>query len=224
MKRVFTITIISILSICFILAGVFISRAYVLPTKTVMSSMMIAGMSKNELIYKADLIIKGKVGNIISCEWSNPDNVLGTEINNDIKTYVSVEILEVYKGTPYNVNSVVVAIEGGQIGRTLYKNTSAPKLDVGDDVILFLDDKNKYPNLDYYPVKNSYSILGFRQGKYLLGDDNKYTAMVAGDDKTIDLSTFEDEISYALNEYALTRIPDLTKEEIAAINNQSMGE
>jgi hypothetical protein len=194
-----------------------------LPTKTIIGGYMVESLSKNELIYRADLIVKGTVKKIVGCEWSNPENVLGNDVINEIKTYYLIEIKEIFKGSSKEID-IVVETNGGKLDKTVYINNSSPKLIINEEVLLFLFDRTEENHLDKYPITGSYGILGFKQGKYTLQQDGIYRTVLSNQENSININDFYTEINYAMNEYATTRRPDLTREEIREINRQSMGE
>jgi hypothetical protein len=164
------------------------------------------------------------VTSIIGTRWSNPENVLGSEISNIIDTFYNVDIIETYKGVPVNTKTIILAADNGKIGNVRTHISGYPEFKVGDQVILFLVKNPIKSPLDFYPYKDSYKIFGFSQGVYFYDQvTSEYIFNKNIEGGTIDLAKFYDEVKYGLEEYPKIRKPDLTKEEIDAINNGSMG-
>jgi hypothetical protein len=222
-KRVFKVAIV-LVSIIFVISGIIFSRLFILPTRTITSSMAIAELSKNELIYRSNVIVRGKVITRIGCEWDEPDMAVENNQNGTISTYYIVKVFEAYKGGEIITENVVVGVDGGQINRVVYKNLDSPEIKIGEEVILFLASVDRYPGITPSHMSNSYRILGYDQGKFALVDGGLYKNAFNNADSVIDLSIFSKELAYGINEYPLIRKPDLTAEEIAEINRQSMGE
>lgn len=155
---------------------------------------LIAYKSKTELIEDADIIISGKVIDILPSRWSNPGFEKGEDKRNIIQTDISIKINEIYKGQPYSTDSVNVRINKGISGGTNLISDGYPDFKMNEEVVLFLSkDDGDLAN----PDENYYVLTGMAQGKFLLKEPGKYISSME-EGTMIDLSTFKDEVKKQL--------------------------
>jgi len=104
--------------------------------------------SIEELATESSLIVKGKVVEKKSY-WNNAHNRIWTDITIRVSEYIKG------KGNPV----ITFRVPGGTVGDTTLYVSDAPRWNVGEEVILFL-------NPDFY-----YPVAGWFQGKYRIEGD-----------------------------------------------------
>lgn len=125
----------------------------------------IAIKNKKELVNDSEIIIKGKVAEVLPSFWSNPDFEKGMEIRNIIQTDILVDVEKVYKNKIDVSETIKVRINKGTIGETIYKSEGYPDFEIGEEVVLFLaEDDSDLAN----PDENYYVLTGMTQGKFFL--------------------------------------------------------
>ncbi|OPZ94965.1 MAG: hypothetical protein BWY74_00129 [Firmicutes bacterium ADurb.Bin419] len=210
-----------------LIAVVSISVYNLMPTKKVInnSNSLIVLKSKSELIIDSDIIVNGKVKEILPSKWSNPEMIKGDNIRNILTTDIVVEVSKVLKGTPSNDKSVIVRIEKGYDTDTQVISDGYPDFEVGEKVILFLskDDSDIADNTSDY-----YVLTGMCQGKFELlsveGIKNEeYVSSANWLKEKISTSSFESDIENIIEENKKNPKRHLTKEEIKTNNEKVIG-
>jgi hypothetical protein len=178
--------------------------------------------SNVELIDESEIIIKGKVKEVLPSKWSKVNPEISNNVQNIIQTDISINIDEVYKGIPYNDKNVIVRIDKGEIGRTKVVSEGYPDFRNGEEVILFLSkDDGDLANVS----ENYYVLTGMSQGKFSLKDKNESEKKFINvhDENAISLSTFKDEVSKELDNLKKNPKAKMSKEEIKAQNEKIFG-
>jgi hypothetical protein len=103
--------------------------------------------SLDELIYVADQIVVGEVVQV-EARFAREGRA--------IYTYVDVAVTERLKGQPAG-EILTVWVLGGEVGDVGLSVAGTPEFDVGEEVVLFLEDTARGP-----------SVLGWQQGKFAL--------------------------------------------------------
>lgn len=158
----------------------------------------IPAKSKTELIGDSDLIVRGTVKELLPSKWSNPNGERGPEARNIIQTDVLLGINEVFKGVPYDQQTIKVRIDKGQVGQTKWESDGYPDFTPGEEVILFLS-KDDGDLAD--PRETYYVLTGMRQGKFTLSDTSSTGKTFSNDREQITLPTFKEEIPAELEKY-----------------------
>jgi len=169
------------------------------------SSGSIARLNKNQLLERADTVIKGKVVSKNYEKMTNPDGTLkdsdGNVITNCLLSEYTVEIDKVYKGdyTKDTINVMTcygyglspdLILHGEDDKSILAEPLQRFNLAVGKDCILLLMYiENSHKGVDgYYPVAES-------MGYYLLNESGIYVSSY--DYLSFSLDTIEQEIADA---------------------------
>lgn len=184
---------------------------------TITVSGIMPGFSKEDLVQKADVIIKGVVNNVEESEWSNNNPFIKNSTRNVLQTDIKVDIKEVIKGQPYDEDNVVVRINKGENADTIYESEGYPDFEEGEEVILFLsiDDSMLKSSENYY------ILTGMRQGKFTLEDQDSY--VFSSDDRDIT----KEEVYDIIEDFEKGIMPysiEMTKEEIRENNKELFGE
>ena len=199
----------------------FASFHFIPNDKIITVSGIYAFKTKAELVDDSSVIIKGTVKEILPSKWSNPDFIKGNNIRNIIQTDIIVNISEVYKGEPYNKESIAVRINKGKVDDTEVVSDGYPDFIIGEEVVLFLsEDEGDLANKE----ENYYVSTGMLQGKFSLTESN-------GNDKTFKnsngnefkLNSIKDEIKNTIDELKNNPISKMTKEEIRKQNEKVFG-
>lgn len=164
-------------------------------TKIITTHNIILEKDIPDLISESDVIVKGKVGNKLPSRWTNPSFINGDHIRNIIQTDVTVSIIEVLKGLPYNSSNLNVRTDTGKLDNIEYVSEDIPDLTANENVILFLskDDSDVAK-----PSENYYVITGMGQGLYIKEPyaDSLYTCFYDQDNQNIiEESVFKDLIA-----------------------------
>lgn len=151
-----------IFAICFIAVGAFNIEKKV-EKQEIHVDGIIASKTIDELILDSDLIVKGKVKEILKSKWSNEGLSRGKDIRNILQTDIVINVDEVLDGS-LNKAYVIVRINKGEDEKTIVYSEGYPDFSVDENVLLFLsrDDSDVKTNEDYYV------LTGMRQGKYEL--------------------------------------------------------
>lgn len=192
------------------------------PRTTVFSS-LIPSLDKRELVNDSDVIIYGKVLDILESKWSNPNFEKGENIQNRIVTDVLVEVKKVYKGEPYNKKKIIVRVGYGEVGIEKMINKEEPAFQVGEEMILFL---HKPDSLTEDVNENYYKTTGLLQGKFSLMEENETDKTFQNGTKsdTVKFSSVEKEIKDIIKDLDEKPIKKLKPEEIDKINRKTFGE
>jgi hypothetical protein len=218
-KRVSTLAV--GLCLCLVLLATVFQNAHIKqikPNQKVQS--IIIFKSKVELIEDADLIISGKVKDILPSKWSNPDLKKGENIRNILQTDISVKINDIFKGQPYNADSITVRIDKGSADGIKFESDGYPDFKENENVVLFLSkDDSDVANIN----ENYYVLTGMLQGKFSLKDKDVYVS--AADENTyIDLSTLKNDINKQLEFRKNNPKKTLSPEEIRKMNESVFGQ
>jgi hypothetical protein len=113
----------------------------------------VVALSEEEMIQQADLILTGRCTRLES-----------TWIDRQLVTLATVSVSAVLKGQPGS--EITVVVPGGiDVNRKVpvaMTFAGAPKMFVGEDVLLFLTPEGR--------VTNGWMVAGFSQGKYTIVD------------------------------------------------------
>lgn len=214
--------ILIVFCISFILGGI---GFFLYPkTQTMHVSGTIAEKSKTDLIVDSDVIIRGSVNELLPSKWSNPGFKKGNNIRNILQTDVSINIKDIFKGTPYNNESILVRIDKGGLEKIVFVSDGYPDFQAGEEVILFLSkDDSDVAN----PKDNYYVLTGMSQGAFKLdkniSSDKEFASAFADSKDRIHLSTFKEEIKTVLEHEKLNPKTKMTPEEIRRQNEKVFG-
>ncbi|KEO84896.1 hypothetical protein [Tumebacillus flagellatus] len=146
--------------------------------------------TKTDLIGESEVIVRGKVKDLLPSRWSNPNWERGQTIRNIVQTDVVVHVNQVYKGTPYD-KDIAVRVDKGEVGNTVWKSEDEPDFTKGEDVILFLNQDNS----DVARPEETYYVLsGMLQGKFSLDPKHPEDKRFHNDKESIDPASLTDEI------------------------------
>jgi len=119
----------------------------------------------DELILKSDVIVIGKVVDILPAKQADTQSVRPT-----IYTDVVIEAKRYLYGQP-SILHIAVRVPGGRVGDTVMRVDASPVFDLGEDVALFLSrmSADNIPPDRIEPV-DYYSVTGYNQGKRQYGN------------------------------------------------------
>ncbi|MZP29276.1 hypothetical protein GTO91_06090 [Heliobacterium undosum] len=176
--------------------------------------------TKEELMIKSEVIIKGTVKDVGTSKWSNPDFKKGENIRNILQTDVFIHVEEVFKGTPYDTQQIAVRIDKGETPTTKVTSDGYPDFSKGEEVILFLSkDNSDVANHD----ESYYVLTGMIQGKYEADGEGKYKSALRGLTDVIERPNFREEIEKVLEKERLNT-KSVSTGEIREINKKVFGE
>lgn len=224
------IAILFVLSLLIILRLVYTDKEYTGANNTPINSNVInvhgsiAFKNVEDLILESEVIVKGKVYNILPSKWRF-DNKEKDGYGNPLQTDILVDIDKIFKGMPYNDKHISVRVYQGSTDSVVVISDGYPEFTIGEDVILFLSkDDGPLANLQ----ENYYVLTGMRQGKFMLDKNdtskNKYITDKIYSEEKINLNTFETEIRSLLEKERTNPRKRLTKEEIREQNKKIFGE
>lgn len=164
---------------------------------------LIAHKEKDEIVAESEVIVRGKISDILESKWSNPDFKKGEEISNVLQTDLVIKTNKIYKGEDIlrNKNEVVVRIDKGYDKEENMKVISDgyPDFVKNEQVLLFLvKDRSSLAD----DSKEYYVLLGMKQGKYTYNGENDFV--------------FKD--SDRLEKFSMKELEKELKEEIREIN------
>jgi hypothetical protein len=113
---------------------------------------VLVALQVEDLAAMSPVVLVGEV-NSVESGWNPP--------RTQIHTRVLISPIEVLKG-PADLGTVKVKFLGGKVGDTVAQLPGAPRFEVGEKVLVFLE-----PRQD----KDGYLPVGFYQGKYKLFTD-----------------------------------------------------
>ncbi|MBL0385240.1 hypothetical protein JJB07_01160 [Tumebacillus sp. ITR2] len=145
---------------------------------------------KTDLVGESEVIVRGKVKELLPSRWSNPNWGRGQDVRNVIQTDVMVHVNKVFKGTPYD-KDIAIRIDKGYVGNTTWKSEDNPDFAPDEDVILFLHTDNSDVAR---PDEKYYVLTGMVQGKFTLDAQHPEDKRFRNDKDFIDPSTFVEEI------------------------------
>ena len=117
-------------------------------------------------VQDAPVIVHGTVGPTMT-DWGHE-----RDGGRRIFTYWEVEVVEVLKGSAESAGSILRMREmGGEKDGTGMQVSGAATFSTGEDVVVFLDDKNS---------EGSYDVFGMMMGKYVLKKDADGQSILSG--------------------------------------------
>lgn len=128
---------------------------------TASSSDCMPKRSQEEIIEDADVIVVGKVKEILESRWSNENYIKGEEVPNILQKDIIVEVDELYRGNLQNKKDVVVRIEAENEG--FYPSGGYINFSKDEEVLLFLSEDDSILNDG---SENYYVLAGGSQGLY----------------------------------------------------------
>lgn len=154
----------------------------------------IALKTKTELIGESDVIISGKVKELLPSKWSNEKGQKGPNARNIIQTDILVKVNEIFKGDPYDNKTIAVRIDKGQIGNYKIESEGYPDFSPSEELILFLSkDDSDLTN----PNENYYVLTGMEQGKFKLNENQ----FINRNNDIIKLDTIKSELPIELEKF-----------------------
>jgi hypothetical protein len=130
----------------------------------------------DDLCNHADIIVIGKVKEILPSKWNTMDGQMNKSANGKIKRgeliYTDVVIsVDKYLKNPLPSNEVTVRVVGGTIGNVNMSSDIEPRFESDEKVLLYLSN-------DTYPYTKDvgsehFVVTGYMQGKFTLTDDGK---------------------------------------------------
>ncbi|MFD2168688.1 hypothetical protein [Tumebacillus lipolyticus] len=172
--------------------------------KIVNVSWIIPEKTKTELVGESQLILSGKVKEILPSKWSNPNFERGEHISNVVQTDVRVQVDQVFKGQPYHKNEVMIRINKGKVGNIEWRLEGFPDFALDEEIVLFLqqDDSD-----NARPEEQNYVLSGMKQGKFSKSLPES-TSLSNGKD-ALTLASLAEEITTELQAYKiLTKMAD----------------
>lgn len=164
--------------------------------KIVNVSGIIPAKTKTELVGESQLILSGKVKEILPSKWSNPNFERGEHVSNVVQTDVRVQVDQVFKGQPYHENEVMIRINKGKVGNVEWRSDGFPDFALDEEIVLFLqqdDSDNARPEEQYYVLS------GMKQGKF--SKSLPESASLSNGKDTLTLASFAEEITTELQAY-----------------------
>jgi hypothetical protein len=164
--------------------------------------------SKNDLVYRSNIIIRGVVDGIL------PSKLYSGALYTDC----SIKILDVYKGEVEDEKVLVRLARGYDENEIYIKDALEPDFLYGEEVILFLSKGNNTES----PDEKYYRLVGSVQGKYIRSDNSsdEFISKLNLAKWTITLNNFRDEVKYELEKAKFRP----TREEIRQNNEKVIGQ
>ncbi|PWK13079.1 hypothetical protein [Tumebacillus permanentifrigoris] len=172
---------------------------------TIVVKGVIAAKSKTELVGESDVIIHGKVKELLPSAWSNPNGERGQDVRNVIQTDVVVHVGKTFKGEPY-AKDIAVRIEKGKVGNTTWVSEGYPDFTPGEEVVLFLCQDHRDVAV---PQESYYVLTGMLQGKFAHDPKHPEDKQLHNEKEAIDPTQLADEI--ATEEEAYKKLPKPAK-------------
>lgn len=139
------------------------------------ASGLLAALDDEQLSNSSDIIVIGKVKEILPSKWNSidgkrPDNIHKFSIHNFIYADVVVSVDNYVKNASPS-KEVTVRLDGGTVGNDTYIMSGEANLKLGEKVLLYLH-KDTNPDIkDIGP--EHYRVTGGLQGKFTLTEDGK---------------------------------------------------
>lgn len=147
---------------------------------TIQSDALLAKMTKEELLKESDMVVEGFVQDIQS--FKAPSEIRpGKE---DIFSNITLQVSEyLYNPKSFSASQIVVGVLGGIVENTTMKVNDGPVFEKGEQVIVFLKQKDE----------RVFAVVGWAQGKYTIdhgvvgsGYEKVFVRDIFGRDLTID--------------------------------------
>lgn len=208
---------------CLGLFAGFASFQFIPKQKVISGSSLYPEVSKNEMIDNASVIIRGTIGEVLSSKWSNP-GFKKEGARNIIQTDIKINILEVYKGHPYDPNSITLRINEGKVGNTIMESDGYPDFKIGEELVLFLskDDSDLANDDENYYVLTAERDAWFSLTKTIETETNEKIFSNPGKD-SFKSSSIKKEIENTLEELKKNPLKKMTKDEIRKQNEKVLG-
>lgn len=151
------------------------------PTKiTIQSDALLVKVTKEELLKESDVVVMGSIQDIQSFKAESEIRP-GKE---DIFSNVALQVGEyLYNPKNFSASQIVVRVLGGAVENMTMKVSDGPIFENGEQVIVFLKQKDK----------QVFTVVGWAQGKYTIdngvvgkGSEKTFVRDIFGRDLTVD--------------------------------------
>ncbi|PWK07880.1 hypothetical protein [Tumebacillus permanentifrigoris] len=152
---------------------------------------IVPSKTKAELVGESDVIIRGKVKELLPSKWSNPNWERGQDVSNVIQTDILVHVNDIFKGKPYD-KDIAVRIDKGKVDNMTWESDGYPDFLPEENVVLFL----RQDNSDLAkPQENYYILTGMFQGKFSQDLKHPEDILLHNGKDVLDPATMSEEIS-----------------------------